>query len=116
MLGSSEFVEAVLKEVVGDRDGNNTGQKVGAEVLSALAGKIGVRLGLSRAELLGAGRRRSVVEGRSLVSYVAIRGYGTSLTQAGKVLNISVQSVLRGVERGEQEFQKRGWAIADFLQ
>ena len=32
------------------------------------------------------------------------------------MLNISVQSILRGVERGEQEFQKRGWAIEDFLQ
>ena len=62
---------------------------------------------------MGGSRRRRVVEGRNLVSYVAIRGYGTSLTQ---VLNISVQGVLRGVDRGEQEFQKRGWAIEDFLQ
>jgi len=115
VLGSSEFVEAVLNEVVGHRDEKNIGQKVGVEVLSALAGKIGLRLGLSRAELMGGSRRRSVAEGRNLVSYVAIRGYGTSLTKAGKVLNISVQSVLRGMERGEQEFQKRGWAIADFL-
>jgi hypothetical protein len=43
VLGSSEFVETVLKEVVGDRDGKNIGQKVAAEVLSALAGKIGVK-------------------------------------------------------------------------
>jgi hypothetical protein len=54
--------------------------------------------------------------GRNLVSYVAIRGYGTSLTQVAQVLDISVKSVLRGVERGEQEFRKRGWAIEDFLQ
>jgi chromosomal replication initiation ATPase DnaA len=86
------------------------------EVLSALAQKIGLSLGLSRAELMGGSRRRSVVEGRNLVSYVAIRGYGTSLTQVTQVLNISVQGVLRGVDRGEQEFQKRGWAIEDFLQ
>ena len=54
--------------------------------------------------------------GRNLVSYVAIRGYGTSLTQVAKVLNISVQSVLRGVDRGGEEFQKRGGVIADSLQ
>ena len=35
--------------------------------------------------------------------------------QVAKVLNISVQSVLRGVDRGEQEFEKREWAIADLL-
>jgi len=43
-------------------------------------------------------RRRSVVGGRNLVRYVAIRGYGTPLTHVAKVLNISVQSVLRGVD------------------
>ena len=115
VLGSSEFVEAVLKEVVGHRDGNNIGPEVGTEVLWALAQRIGSSLGLSRAELMGGSRRRSVVGGRNLVSYVAIRGYGASLTQVAKVMNISVQSVLRGVVRGEQEFQKRGWVIADFL-
>jgi len=56
------------------------------------------------------------VEGSKLVNYVAIRGYGTSLTQAARALNISVQSVPRGVEQGEQEFQKRAWVISDFLQ
>ncbi len=115
VLGGSDFVEAVLKEV-GRRDERSIVQKVGAEVLSALAEKIGLSLGLSRAELMGGSRRRRVVEGRNLVSYVAIRGYGTSLTQVAKVLNISVQSVLRGVDRGEEEFQKRGWTVADFIQ
>lgn len=115
VLGGTDFVEAVLKEV-GRRDERRIAQKVGAGVLSALAEKIGLRLGLSRAELMGGSRRRCVVEGRNLVSYVAIRGYGTSLTQVAKVLNISVQSVLRGVDRGEEEFQKRGWTVADFIQ
>ena len=64
---------------------------------------------------MGGSRRRSVGGERNLVSYVAIRGYGTSLTQVAKVLNISVQSVLRGVDRGEEEFHRREWALADFL-
>jgi hypothetical protein len=85
----------VLKEVVGDRDWKNIGQKGGAGVLSGLAGEIGLRLGLSRAELMGGNRRRSAVEERNPVSYVGIRGYGTSLTQVARVLNICVQSVLR---------------------
>ena len=78
--------------------------------------KIGLRLGLSMAELMGGSRRRSGVGARNLVSYVAIRGYGGSPTQVAKVLNKSVQSVLRGVDRGEEEFQKRGWTVADFIQ
>jgi hypothetical protein len=37
------------------------------------------------------------------------------MTQVAKVLTLSVQGLLHGVDRGEQEFQKRGWASADFL-
>jgi len=114
-LGSSEFVEKVLREVVGNSDEKSIGKEVRAEVLSALAKEMGSRLGLSGAELMGGSRRRSVVAGRSLVSYVAVRGYGASLTQVAKVLNISAQSVLRGMAYGEGEFQKRKWAIADFV-
>src|SRR4030042_25312 len=58
----------------------------------------------------GSWRRRKVVGG-SLVDYVAIRKYGVSLTRVAKVMNISVQSLLRGVDRGGEEFRKREWAI-----
>ncbi len=114
VLGSSEFVVEVLEEVSKDAKQKNIGHKVGAEVLSALVDKVGSILGLSRAELIGGSRRRSVVGGRNLICYVAIHGYGMSLTQVAKALNVSVQSILRGVDRGKQEFGKRGWAISDF--
>ena len=38
-----------------------------------------------------------------------------TLTQVAKGMNIWVQSVLRGLEKGEGEFHKRGGALADFL-
>ncbi len=106
----------MLKEVVGDRNEKRIRRKVGVEVLLALPGKIGLRLGLSWAQLklMGGSRRRSVVEGNPSVMW-RFMGYGTSLTQTAEVLNIAVQSVFRGVKRGEQEFKKRGWATADFL-
>ena len=47
------------------------------------------------------GRRRSVVRGRNLVSYVAIRGNGTSLTHVWP-LNLLVQSVFREWIEGER--------------
>jgi len=50
------------------------------------------------------------------VSYAAVCGYGMSLTQVAKDLNVSKQSVLRGVERGEEGFKKRKWRLADFLE
>jgi hypothetical protein len=38
-----------------------------------------------------------------------------NLTQVAKGMNIWVQSVLRGLEKGEGEFHRRGGALADFL-
>ena len=45
------------------------GEALAIEVLSALAQKIGLGLGLSRAELMGGGRRRNVVEGALSVTW-----------------------------------------------
>ncbi len=115
VLGSSEFVEEMLKEVERGKGEKSVGKRAEPEVLLGLAEKIGLTLGVSSAELMGGSRRRRIVEGRSLVSYVAIRGYGMSLTQVAKVMNIAVQSVLRGVERGEEGFHRREWVLADFL-
>jgi len=115
VLGSSEFVEEILKEVERGKGEEGQGKRVGAEVLSELAEKIGLALGVSRPELMGGGRRREIVVGRSLVSYVAIRGYGMSLKKIAQGMNISVQSVLRGLEKGGGEFHRREWVLADFL-
>jgi hypothetical protein len=84
-------------------------------VVLGLAEKVGSRLGLSQAEVVGGSRRRRVVEGRNLVSYVAVHGYGMGLTQVGKGLKISIQSVLRGVDSGGEDFQDRRWGLKDFI-
>ena len=70
------------------------------DLLSRLAEEIGSKLQLSRAQLTGGGRQRRVVEGRNLVSYVAVNGYGMTLTHVAQGLNVSIQSVIRGVNNG----------------
>jgi transposase len=57
-----------------------------------------------------------VVEGRNLISFGAVRGYGMNLSQVSKILKVSKQSVLRGVERGAEGFQQRGWSLGGFQQ
>ncbi len=100
ILGSSEFVERVLREVEVERDRKKVGERFGEEIIFALVNKVGMKLGLTRAELVGGSRRRKVVQGRNLISYEAICKYGMKLSQVSRVLNISKQSVLRGVELG----------------
>jgi hypothetical protein len=115
VLGSSEFVESVLKEIDGGREKRSLGSKDGLAVVLGLAERMGSRLGLSQAEVVGGSRRRRVVEGRNLVSYVAVRGYGMGLTQVGKGLKVSIQSVLRGIDSGREDFEDRGWRLKDFI-
>ncbi len=111
VLGSSEFVERILIEK--ERGGKKVGEKRGEEFLLSLVEKIVARLRLTRAELIGGSRRRRVVEGRNLISFVAVRGYGMKLKQAAKLLNVSPQSVLRGLETGEKGFLERAWSFED---
>jgi hypothetical protein len=37
------------------------------------------------------------------------------LTQVGKALKVSIQSVLRGADSGAEGFQDRGWRTEDFI-
>ena len=114
VLGSSEFVEEILREVDSKEKERTTRGKVSEEAVLTLVEQIGSRLGLTVGELMTGSRRRRVVEARNLISFAVVCGYGMSLVQTGKLLNISKQSVLRGVERGPDEFQRRGWHLGDF--
>jgi REP element-mobilizing transposase RayT len=114
VLGSSEFVEGILRELEREEKREKTRGKVSEETVLTLVEEIGSRLGLTVGELMTGSRRRRVVEGRNLISFAVVRGYGMSLGEAGKLLNISKQSVLRGVERGPDGFQQRGWCLGDF--
>lgn len=115
VLGSSEFVESVLREIDGGREKKVLGAKNGLAVVLRLAEETGSKMQLSRAELMGGSRRRRVVEGRNLVSYVAVHGYGIPLTQVARGLNVSIQSVIRGVDSGAEHFRKRRWRLQDFI-
>jgi putative transposase len=115
VLGSSDFVESVMKEIDGQREKKGFRGSKGPDVLLRLAEELGSKLNLSRAQLTGGGRQRRVVEGRNLVSYVGVHGYGMTPTQVGRGLNVSVQSVIRGVNSGAEGFRKRGWRVQDFI-
>ncbi len=108
-------MESVLKEIDGAREKRGLGAKNGLEVLLRLAEEVGSKLQLSRAELMGGSRRRRVVEGRNLVSYVAVHGYGMTLTHVARGLNVSIQSVIRGVDNGVEGLRRRGWRLQGFI-
>ena len=115
VLGSSEFIEGVWKEA--ERVESTSRSRKAADVIACLENlltSVAEKYGLKVTELSGGSRRQKVVEARGVVSYVAIRVGGLGPTRLGRLLRVSRQSVLRGVEIGEQVMIKNGWELKSF--
>ncbi len=115
VLGSSEFIEGIWKEA--EREESTSGSTNTADVtgyLDNLLTSVAEKYGLKVGELSGGSRRRKVVEARGVVSYVAVRLGGLGPTRLGRLLRVSRQSVLRGVDIGEQAMVKNGWELKSF--
>ena len=54
------------------------------------------------AALVSGSRRREVVAARSLLCVTAVKEYGITLAEVARALNVSKQSVLRGVEKARE--------------
>ena len=113
ILGSSDFVRSILDEGEKKEVKADFPKMVPSGSIHSLIEAVASRLGLSRAEVTGGSRRRQVVEARNLISHVAVRGFGMSLIEVSTSLRVSKQSILRGVEIGEQVLQEKGWEIGD---
>jgi hypothetical protein len=82
--------------------------------LENLLRSVAEKYGLKVTELSGGSRRREVVEARGVVSYVAVRVGGLGPTRLGRLLRVSRQGVLRGVEVDEQVMIRNGWELKSF--
>ncbi len=108
-LPASEFIEGIWKEA--EREESTSGTTNTADVtgyLDNLLTSVAEKYGLKVGELSGGSRRREVVEARGVFSYVAVRLGGLGPTRLGRLLRVSRQSVLRGVDIGEQAMVKNG--------
>jgi hypothetical protein len=55
------------------------------------------KTGLSIPELISGSKRREVILARSYISFVAVKEEGLKLGDAARTLNVSKQSILRGI-------------------
>jgi REP element-mobilizing transposase RayT len=101
VLGSSEFVAGLLRAAGRPR-------RPHAVHLAQLLARVARAWGLTPAELTGGGRRRAVQEARAAASYLAVSGVGLPAAPVARTLGVSLQSVLRGVERGASLLEARG--------
>lgn len=115
VLGSSEFVETVLRDVAeGRARALQRGQARSAQ-LDRLVHRVANRLGVSEAELSAGGRRKTVWTGRWVVSYIAVRELGHTVSAVAGTLRVSIQSVLRGIEEGGRLFESFGWKMDELI-
>lgn len=101
VLGSSAFVHEVLERNQLETRRQESAMATPSEILTDLCSKTVMHHGLSLAELGGRSCRRDVLLARSEISITAVRQYGLSLTDVGRHLGLSVQSVARAVARGD---------------
>jgi len=115
ILGSGDFVRSILDEAKPKEASTGFRDKVPSRAIDSLIEVLASRLHLSSTEVTGGGRWRRVIEARSLISYVAVREYGMSLTEVSRALGVSKQSILRGVERGERVLREKGWRVKELI-
>jgi REP element-mobilizing transposase RayT len=115
ILGSSEFVSEVLEQNAKEIDEARCHRGEREADFLELVSSVGKCLGLSTAELTSGARKQEIVEGRYVVSHIAIRRYGLTPTQVGNALNVSIQSVLRGLERGGRILAEKNLDIGELL-
>ena len=91
MLGSSSFIEELVKEAEQQAEGKN--RKVS---LDALISRIAKDMGISREGLTGGGRSRDVAKARAVLAYVWVRYLGRSGHELGWALGVSPQALYAG--------------------
>jgi len=109
ILGSEEFVLRALREFR-----RHDRPRVDEEHLDRLIHDVAKFHALSPAEITGNGIRRDVVQARSIVCFVAVREYGLSLAQVARALNVSGQSVRRGIDSAPGILARHNWTPQTF--
>jgi len=108
ILGSSEFVQGILREVQEPKLKEQQLMQNHEKSLEALINSVASLLKLNTTEITSGSRRRCVVEARKVISFVAIRKLGMSLSSVSARMNVSKQSIIRGMEGGEKVLDEFG--------
>jgi putative transposase len=114
LLGSSEFVHAVLQQAAPPPRPLAARSAIGP-VLTPLLQTVAARCGLSAAALASNSRRRPVVAARALVSQVAVERYALSPTHVADALGVSRQTVLYGVAHASRLLARQHWSLDALL-
>ena len=98
VLGSSSFIEEILKEAEKQEDGKS--KRVS---LKTLMSRIATDMGISRESMTGSGRNRKVTRARAVLAYIWMRYLGRSGYELAKALGMTPQALYASSNRVEAD-------------
>jgi hypothetical protein len=114
ILGSGEFVEAILKESQEQLERRYRLRSLGIGILQ-LAQQIGERYDIEPIQLMSPVKYPQIVQARSLLCYFAIREWGVTATALANDLGLTQPAISISVKRGEQIAKEQGLQVSDFI-
>lgn len=98
VLGSTSFMEGILREAELLEERRTKDKKAGLETLIV---RISKDMGISREAIAGGGRNRKVARARAALAYIWLRHLGRSGYELAKTLGVSAQSLYAASSRIE---------------
>ena len=101
ILGNGDFVESVLRAANEQMERKYDLQARGFNV-TKVASRVVEVLGVDQEKFWAAGRRREIVQARSLLCYCAVRELWVTMISLSRRLDLSVTAIGKAVIRGEK--------------
>jgi putative transposase len=111
ILGDGDFVERVLKQS-DERLEPTYALKIQGYDFDKIVQRVAELLDMPKAEVVSAGKRRSVVKARSIVCYWAHRKLGINQTELARKFGLSQPAVCAAVRNGQKIVQELQFELA----
>jgi len=112
ILGDGDFVERVLKSANEQMERKYDLRARGFS-LTSVAVRVAEVLGVEQEKVWAAGRRREIVQARSLLCYWAVRELGVTMISLSRRLDLSVTAIGKAVIRGEKLAKANKYSLMD---
>ncbi len=111
-MGDGDFVEKILDAANEAMEKKYSLEAKGFD-LKKVASRVSDVLNIEYDEVWAEGKRRHIVEARSLLCFWAVRKLGVSMTSLSRKLNISTPAVSQSVIRGEKLAKRNKYFLID---
>jgi hypothetical protein len=110
ILRSSDFAQTVLARTE-EQLRHSLAVREAGHTLRSLTREIGQLFGITERDLLSRTKERCIVEGRSLLCYVAVTDLGMSATDPARVFGMTQPAITYSVRRGREVARQKGYTL-----